>query len=114
MTKRVTSRRVGLKALNDIVIIEEDDIEYQVDNRSGLTTEVVQMVKDGKLVIPDIAEFYAKKYPCTGTVKAAGSKCKNVAVGNKVLFARQGGLRETVDNTPLIFIREIDVHAILD
>ena len=114
MTKKVISRKVGLKALNDIVIIVEDAIDYEVDKPSGLTSDVVKMIREGKLAIPETSEFYAKKYPCTGKVISVGSKCIGVEVGNKVVFARQGGLREKIDGRDIVFIRQQDIHAIVD
>ena len=121
MMKKVTSRKAGLKVsskfkvLNDMVAIKEQPVDFEVDKPSGLTQDVVNMVRQGKLIIPDIAEFYAKKYPCTGHILALGAKCKNeLKVGMRVLFARHGGLREKVDGNDYIFLREIDVHAILD
>lgn len=104
----------GLRALNNMVVIEEEPVDFEVDKPSGLTKDVVEMVKSGGLVLPEVAEFYAKKYPCIGKVIALGDKIKYLNVGNRVLFARHGGLREQVDGKDYVFIREPDVHAILD
>lgn len=114
MTKKATSRKVGLKVLNDMVLIEEDKPQIEADKPSGLTKDVVSMINSGKLVIPDIAEFYVKKYPCTGIVRKVGPKVSTIKVDDKVLFARQGGLREKIDNKDYIFIRICDIHAVLD
>lgn len=121
MTKKATSRSRGLmdssklKVLNDIVIVREDPIKNEIDNPSGLTADVVKMIDQGKLVIPDISEFALKKYPCTGEVINVGPKCKNgLKVGNRVLFARQGCLREKIDGKDYVIMREADIHAILD
>lgn len=97
-----------------MVVIEEEPVDFEVDKPSGLTKDVVEMVKSGGLVLPEVAEFYAKKYPCIGKVIALGDKIKYLNVGNRVLFARHGGLREQVDGKDYVFIREPDVHAILD
>ena len=121
MTKKVTSQKVGLKAssnlkvLNDICLIEEDPIDYEVDKPSGLSKEVVDMIRQGILFIPQVAEFYAKKYPCTGKLIASGPKCKNaIPLGSRVLFARQGGVRDKINGKDYVIIRECDIHAILD
>lgn len=109
------SKSHGLKVLNDMVAIEEEPVDFEVDKPSGLTSDVVSMVKSGGLVLPEVAEFYAKKYPCIGKVVERGPKASHeIKIGNRVLFARHGGLREQVDGKDYVFIRSCDVHAILD
>lgn len=104
-----------MKALNDILILEEEPVDFEVDNPSGLTKEVVKAIKGSKLVLPEQAEFYAKKYPCIGKVVASGSKCKyGIAIGARVLFARMGVMREQVNGKNYVFVRECDIHAVLD
>lgn len=87
-----------LKALNDIIILEEDKMtEYQ-----------------GSLVIPDAYEYYAKKFPCTGKVVGVGPKTKlGLKVGDHVVFARHGVQRYEYDGVELCDVRERDLHAIL-
>ena len=115
MTKKAISPKAGLKVLNDICIVEEDPIDYEVDKPSGLSQEVVNMVKSGKLVIPETAEFYAKKYPCTGKLLYQGPKCKNgIPIGSRVLFARDGAIRDKINGKDYAIMREIDIHAIID
>ena len=48
--KKAKCTTLGLRALNDIVIIEEDKMTAY----------------EGTLVIPDAYEYWAKKFPCTG------------------------------------------------
>ncbi len=104
-----------MKALNDILVLEEEPVDFEVDNPSGLSKAVVEALKSSKLVIPEEAEFYAKKYPCIGKVLFSGSKCKyGIAIGARVLFARFGVMREQVDGKNLVFVREQDIHAVLD
>src|SRR3990167_2752077 len=88
----------GLRALNDMVIIEEEPVDFEVDKPSGLTKDVVEAIKSSLLHIPETAEFYAKKYPCVGKILTIGDKTwYKLEVGTRVVFARQGGLREQID-----------------
>ena len=104
----------GLRALNDIVIIKEESIDFEVDTPSGLSKEVVASVRSGKLVIPESAEYYAKKYPCVGEVIAVGEKVKiSISIGDRVLFERHGGVREQVDGRDYVFIRGAGIHCVL-
>ncbi len=96
-------------------ILEEDAVDFEVDRPSGLTTDVIDMVKSGKLVLPEQAEFYAKKYPCIGKVLAFGDKARyKIPVGSKVLFARHGVQRDQVDKKNYVFVRECDIHCVLN
>ena len=111
------SSKSTLRAINDIVIIEEDPIDYETDKPSGLTKEVVESLKAGTLVTPDIAEYYVKKWPCTGTIISFGSRCKNkdiLEVGMRVSFPKEGVCRETIEGTKYVFIRDDSIHAILN
>lgn len=113
-SEKVKLRNHGLKVLNDMYVIEEEPVDFEVDKPSGLTSEVVNMVKSGGLILPETAEFYAKKYPCIGKVIAHGDGTKyNLELGSRVLFARHGGLREQVDGHDYVFIRESDIHCVL-
>ena len=115
MIKKETSRKVGLWALNDMYVLEEEQPRPEVDKPSGFSKEVVDMIDRGTLVIPDTAEYYLNKYPCIGTVLAHGDKARyKIEVGTKVLFARYGILREQVNGKNYVFVRECDLHAILD
>lgn len=97
MTKKESSKKFGLRALNNIVIVEEDKMTQY----------------EGTLAIPDAYEYYAKKFPCTGYVLAAGEKTKYVKVGDHVIFARHGVQRYEHEGKELCDIRECDIHAIL-
>ncbi len=103
------------RAINDMYVLEEEPVDYEVDKPSGLTSEVVDSIKSGKLIIPEIAEFYVKKYPCIGKVISFGDKSRyKIPVGSRVLFARMGGMREQVDSNNYVFIRECDIHAVIE
>ena len=112
--KKATSKKLGLRALNDCVIIEEDPIELTQDKGSGLTKEVVEAIKDSRLVIPETTEFYANKFPFRGTIVAMGPLVKGLEIGDRVMFARLGGQRWAHNEKQMITIREIDIHAVLD
>ena len=46
---------------------------------------------EGKIVIPDAYEYFAKKFPCTGMVIAKGAKTKlDVQVSDRVSYERMG------------------------
>ena len=105
--------KLSLKAIRDIVIIEEDPIEQIVDSESGLTPEVIDALKTNRLVIPDKYEAFASKFPCTGKVISTGEKCYHVEEGDRVIFARMGGQRTKLDGVTYVTIREKDVHAII-
>ena len=107
------SLKLSLKAIRDIVIIEEDPIEQTVDSESGLTPEVIDALKTNRLVIPDKYEAFASKFPCTGKVISTGEKCYHVEEGDKVIFARMGGQRTKLDGVTYVTIREKDVHAVI-
>lgn len=96
--KKVKSTKLGLRALNNIVIVEEDKMtEYQ-----------------GSIVIPDAYEYFAKKYPCTGHILAVGDKVRSdIKVGDHIIFARHGVQRYDYEGRQLCDIRESDIHAVL-
>ena len=108
-----TESMYSFKAINDLVIVEEDPMEPEVDKASGLTNDVVESIKSGKLHIPDIAQYALEKFPCKGKIISAGSLCKWVKVGQRVLFARLGGQRLLENDKSYVSIRESDIHAIL-
>ena len=94
-------------------LIEEFPIEAQADTSTGLTKDVVESIKGGKLVIPDSAQYALEKFPFQGRVMAIGKDVKEVKVDDKVLFARLGGMRWQEGDKQVIAIREVDVLAIL-
>lgn len=106
-------KKFGLKALNDVYIIKEDLIDWEIDKGSGLTPQVVAALKSSLLVLPDIGEDFAKKYPCTGIVLSKGPKCKlEVHIGEKVAYARFGVQRFKWENEDLCVVRECDLHGV--
>lgn len=118
--KKVTALKSNLKAskldaLNDIYIIEEDPIDWEVDPASGLTHQVIEAIKNSKLFIPDTGEWYAKKYPCKGTIISHGDRVRyKLEPGSRVLYAKLGVMRFRHKDKTLCAIREQDIHAIID
>lgn len=114
MTKKEKSPKFGLQAINDIVIIEEDVLRLQQDDRSGLTKDVITALKESRLILPDIAEGFADKFPFTGKVVSKGDTCKRkeINIGTHVMFPRLGGMRWQHDGKQMINIKEDDIHAI--
>ena len=106
----------SLKAINDFVIIDEDKVDYEVDVHSGLTSDVVNSLKSGLLVAPEMTEHYVKKFPCTGTIISFGRNCINkdiLSVGMRVMFPKNGVCREIIDGVLYTIVRSDDIHAIL-
>lgn len=90
--------KTGLKALNDILLIKEDEMTKY----------------EGKMIIPDAYEFFAKKFPCTGEVISKGSKVKlDVNIGDKVSYARMGVQRFKWRGDDICAVRESDLHGVL-
>ena len=101
----------GLKALNDIYIIEEDPLEYVAESDSGLTPAVVDALRLKKLIIPDKFSSFAEKFPCTGTIISIGSKTNlSLKTGDRVGYARLGVQRYKYDGHTLCDVRERDLH----
>lgn len=102
-----------LRAMNDIVIAEEDKAEVEIDARSGLTKDVVSALKSGKLIAPETAKDYVEKFPCTGKVIATGPKCSNcIKVGDKIKWNRFGYERIKINGKDHVFVKEGDILAV--
>ena len=96
---KALSLSLGLRALNDIYIILEDKMEQY----------------EGTLIIPDAYEFFAKKFPCTGTILSMGAKTRfGLKVGERVVFARLGVQRYKVNGVDLCDVREADLHGTIN
>ena|SRR3990167_6948245 len=111
--KKVKLKKFGLKALNDVLIIKEDPVNWEYDKRSGLTEDVVEALKSSKLYVPETAEDYVKKFPCTGIVLSVGSKCKlGIKAGDHVAYARLGVQRFKWEGESVCVVREADLHGL--
>ena len=110
--KKGKSEKSGLRAINDIYIIEEEPVETVYE--TGLTSAVTDAIKEKRLFIPDAYKDFAEKYPCRGKVIAKGSKCKEaIEVGDRVIYARLGVQRYTHNTKMLCDVRECDIHAVV-
>lgn len=101
-----------LKAINDIVFIEEDPLETVYD--TGVSSDVTNALKSGLLILPDSHKDFAQKYPCRGTVVAKGDKCKEVNVGDRIIYPRLGVQRFQFDNKIYCSVREDDIHGFIE
>ena len=101
-TKSATTVKVNVNPLADRVVIKA--LEESEQMRGGL-------------YIPDTA----KEKPQQGEIVAVGpgrfEKDKrvpmDVKVGDKVLYGKYSGTEVTIDNEPLLILRESDVLAVL-
>ena len=109
------SKKCGLRALNDIYIIEEDPIDVVVEQDSGLSPAVVDALKSGKIVLPDKFSSFAEKFPCTGKILSIGEKARyGLSVGTRVSYARLGVQRYKFDGKTLCDVRECDLHGTIE
>ena len=123
MTKKATSQRVGLKdsskdspyklqMVGTKVLVEEEPIELTADISSGLTPDVVEMIKAGSLLLPDQGKYMVEKYPYVGTILSIGSRCKKgLIAGERIHFARQGVQRFDHEGKQFLVMDEQDVHG---
>lgn len=101
----------NLKVLGEKVLVEEEPIDFQVDEASGLSEAVIDMLKSGKLALPDDGKYFASKYPCIGTVLSVGERVKKVSVGDRIHFAQLGVQRFEFKGTKFLVMHEADVHG---
>lgn len=115
MTKKEKSP-FGLRAVNDYYIIEEESIELTVDKKSGLTQDVIDALESKRIVLPEISEGFADKFPFRGKVVSKGDKTKyeEIQPGTRVMFARLGGMRWNIGDKQYVNLKESDLHAIID
>lgn len=103
-----------LRALNDVVLVEEDDPEMESGGYTGFSKSAIDALKSGLLVAPEITEDAVKKYPGRGKVLAIGDKVNNgVSVGDRVILSRFGGQREYYLGNNYIFVRQSEILAII-
>jgi len=103
-----------LRALNDVVLVEEDDPEMESGGYTGFSKSAIDALKSGLLVAPEITEDAVKKYPGRGKVLAIGDKVNNgVQVGDRVMLSRFGGQREYYLGNNYIFVRQSEILAII-
>ncbi len=64
----------------------------------------------GGIYVPDTA----KEKPQKGKVEAVGGECKNVKVGDTILFDKYSGTKVTLDNQEYLIIKEEDILGIVE
>lgn len=112
--KRTQSKKLGLKALNDIYILEEDPMDITIEATSGITKDVRQAILDKRLFVPDAYESFALKFPCTGVIISTGDKTRyKLPIGTRVVFSRLGVMRYNIDGRSLADVKEADIHAVI-
>ena len=125
MTKKATSRKVGLKVSNEDspyklkvignkVLVEEEPMEPTVDVKSGLTQDVCDAISSGKIILAEESKFALTKCPYRGTVLSVGERCKVVKVGDRIHFAQFGTQRFQYKDKQFLIMHEADVHGFYD
>ena|SRR3990167_7084381 len=103
--KKAKSKSIGLKVLNDRVLIKPNEATYQ-----GASKEVTKALESGKLVLPESYEAFYKNLPDTGTIVGIGDGCKGRwVIGDKVHFAKMAGAKLKHENADYIVLREYDI-----
>lgn len=113
--KTEKSQKFNLRAINDIVIVLEDPMDFMADAESGLNSDVTKALKSGLLVTPEKYESFAQKFPCRGKVISVGQKCESeIKVGDRIIFARLGCQRYREGEKTMVIVRECDIHGIFN
>jgi len=110
-SKDLSDSPFGLKMVGKKVLVKEEPLELTPDVGTGLTPEVVEMIKGGKLCLPDEGKYALEKFPFKGTVLSVGGQCKQIKVGDRVHFARLGVQRFQFKGEQFLVMHEDDVHG---
>ena len=95
--KKVKSKSVGLKVLNDRVLIKPDAPDKY----------------EGSLVIPDAYKAFYENLPSSGVVETWGEDCKiKFERGQRVRFAKMAGAKLKWEGQDYLVIREYDVDCV--
>lgn len=101
-----------LQMIGTKVLVEEEPITLTADISSGLTPEVVEMLRSGSLLLPDQGKYMVEKYPYIGTILSVGNRCrKGLKPGDRIHFARQGVQRFDFQAKQFLVMDELDVHG---
>lgn len=100
-----------LKMVGKKVLVEEEPLEATPDKGTGLTQEVCDAIKEGRLVLSDQSEYALMKYPFKGTVLSVGERCKHTKVGDRVHFAPLGVQRFQFRGKQFLVMHEDDIHG---
>jgi chaperonin GroES len=83
-----------------------------------------QPLKDRVVVKPDIVEEKTldsgiilrkedQEKPQTGTVLSIGSEVQDVKTGDRVIYAKLGGIKQTIDGEDVIIMKENLIMAVI-
>lgn len=126
MTKKAISPKAGSKVSNKDsfyklqmigtkILVEEEPMELTADVKSGLTKEVVEMISNNTLFLPDQGKYMVLKFPFAGTVLSVGGRCKRgLKVGDRIKFATRGNERIEHEGKQFLVMDEQDVHGIYE
>lgn len=78
-----------LRVLNDNILIKQDPDEYLDKNQ-----EVVRILKEGLITLPDAYEGGIKKISSKGSIVSWGSRCKyEHKEGERIMFKPFAGMK---------------------
>lgn len=101
---------MSLKVLNNYLLIEPDKQEFVDTN-----PEIVRILNEGIIKIPEKYEGFFKKTPMSGTLVTWGDKCRYLhQVGDKILFGRFAGAKIQSEGKNYLIIQEADILAKID
>lgn len=79
---------MALRVLNDNVLVKQDADEFKDKN-----PEIVRILKEGVIVLPDAYEGAVKKIAATGEIVSWGSRCKyEHKAGDRIHFKPFSGI----------------------
>ena len=96
--------------MNDYLLIKPDENEYVDENPN-----VVRILKEGTIILPEAYEGALKKSPMTGKVVTWGDKCRySFLAGDHVIFSRFSGAPFYMGDVKYLLIVERDLLAKLE
>lgn len=99
---------MDLRVLNDFLLIKRDEDEFTDSN-----PEVVRIVKEGLITLPETYQGALRKVAGTGVIESIGPYCRETfVIGDRVIFA-QFSFQEVPNSEGenLILVKEKDVLA---
>ena len=101
---------MSLRPLNNRIIIDPDPFEYRDTN-----PDIVRILKEKIVELPDGYEFSFKKSAPTGKLVSWGNQCKYkdcYKVGMKVWYAQFAANSLTIEDNEYKIINEWDLHML--
>lgn len=96
-----------LRPLNETLIVEPGEREYTDSN-----PEIVRILNEGKIQIPEAYEGWFKKSPMNGTVISWGDNCRySYKTGEKVIYGRFSGAPFNCEGKKYLIIKEHELLA---